>query len=748
MKITTLFRLLIVIVLLSGSPGITGLRAQMKVLPLKEQSKILKKADVAYQDLKYPEAIGYYENYLQSVPNDPAVLSKLADCYWHKRAYNDAFRIYKRLFRKGNMGATKEEHLRVSGLYARIHDYNNASQWLNGVEGFQSKAIAYNDLLTLKAMRKDSANWHLELLDINTIYQEFSPFIADNIMYFSSNRLSPGQAATTGTTGNKYDRLWQVPLSQIHAIPRSTIEAITKREYPMKSDSSQYLANVDWYNEKNNFMDKLFFATDSGNVITLVKGMEDIRYNVGAVSVDKNNHFYFSANYPNSDRRGINRLRLMEGFITPHGTMKTKTLPFGDPRLFTVMHPAINKDGTFLVISSDKPGNKGCYDLYYTQRKDMKQPWDTLTSFGKNINTAGNEVFPTITSDGFLYFSSDALPGLGGLDIYRISLQDAIAGKGEPQHLSYPVNSPSDDFGWTQDETTINGYFTSDRLNNNNNIYSFSYKEPTKMLSIDNKVMNRETMQPIDGATLFLYNKKDGKIYIAKTDKEGKYRFEVPDAKDVIVKAVGKGFASFCLPVNAVNISQVSDTVIKASNSFSMEKLKINYAWKLDVMYYDFNKSDLNAATRFVLDSLSHILKKYPISVEISSHTDSRGTVEYNDRLSLRRSQAVVNYLVGQGIDSTRLIAKGYGKSKLLNRCVDGVPCTDQEHQVNRRTEVKVIDYNVDQKSALDDIDPDKFKSGDVVNKKALPLGFFNECDPSSSQGSESDKQVVPAKKE
>ena len=127
------------------------------------------------------------------------------------------------------------------------------------------------------------------------------------------------------------------------------------------------------------------------------------------------------------------------------------------------MHPAVNSQGTILVFSSDKPGGKGGFDLYYAQRQDNSNPWGAIQLFRGSINTEGNEVFPGITPKGDLYFSSNALPGLGGLDIYRINLQDALAGKGEPEHLSYPVNSSADDFGMTQDSTGLKGYFTSDR---------------------------------------------------------------------------------------------------------------------------------------------------------------------------------------------------------------------------------------------------------------------------------------------
>ena len=748
MKLFTKNGITILLFLIANTVYISGLQAQYKPLTPKEQKKVLKKADAAYKSLKYPVAVEFYENYLQTVSNAPEILPNLADCYWQLRQYNNALRVYNLLFPNGKMGASKEQQLRISELYARKWDYKHATQWLSGIPGYEFRVTAFKDELMRKSMKKDSLNWHLEKLALKSSYQKFSPFLHDSTLFFSSNMPDLQKRTLVDDAGMNFTHLWKVPVRKIHVNVPEEMELVqsSKKEQlkavPAKSIPAGILPE-----KENRIFDKPYANNDNCQDVTMVDGMSKIHYNVGTVSVDKNNHFYFTANYNKPDKKGVNRLHLMEGVFKRSGSMKMKGLPFGNFKTYTAMHPAINREGTLLVFSSDIAGGMGGYDLYYVRRKSIKKSWSDMKAFGGNLNTVGNEVFPTITSNGDLYFSSDGLPGLGGLDIFRIPLQEALEGKGKPEHVSYPVNSSGDDFGWTQDTTALTGFFTSDRFNNND-LFSFYYKEPVKMSVIENQVINRETNMPLEGATLFLLNKKDGRVYIAKTDKQGNYHFEVPDAKDVIVKVLKKGFSSFCFPLTAVKISQSTDSVVIASPNFSLEKLKINYAWKLNVIYYGFDKYNLSPGTKSVLDTLIGILRFYPISVEISSHTDSRGTVDYNNKLSQRRSQAVVNYLVQNGIDSTRLIAKGYGKSRLINRCANGVPCSERDHQANRRTEVKVIDYAVEQASPFEKVNPDKFKNGDVVNKKALPLGFFNECDPTSSQSSESDEPVEPGKRE
>lgn len=726
MKQSSIIAIAICTLLFTHTIGISELLAQNKPLTQKQQKKALKNADMEYRNFEFLRAAAGFEKYLSTGINDTAALAKLADCYWRKKKYDHAFRVYKRLFATGKNGATQEQQLRIAEMYARYRDYKQASQWLSGIEGYQSKASAYKDELTLKYMKRDSLNWHVDFLDINTSFDEFSPFIHNDILYYNSHKPTRQQKFFVNDEAINYSRLWKVPAQKVHG---NALHAPTKHLQNNQTETK----NTDTTTH-NIYPDNVYAIGDTSKASSLVKELDKVAYNVGSASKDKHHHFYFCANYSKPDKKQINRLRLMEAVSTGSGSAKIKALPFGDAKSYSVMHPAINRDGTLLVFSSDRLNGKGNYDLYYTQRKSIGQPWDGPKALSSAINTVGNEVFPSITSNDYLYFSSDAMPGLGGLDLYRIPLEKALQGKGKPEHLSYPVNSPGDDFSWTQDSTHVNGYFTSDRLNHNNDIYSFSYKEPVKMYLFDNQLLSKETMKPVERATLFLLNKTDGKVYVAKTNKAGRFRFVIPDAKGAIVKAMCRGFSTLCIPTNAITISLPSDTVLKASKSFAMEELKINYAWKLDVIYYNFDKSSLSTAAIPVLDSLISILKKYPISIEIGSHTDSRGSVAYNNLLSQKRSETVLNYIVQHGIDPSRVIAKGYGKSKLINRCSNSIPCSDEEHKVNRRTEIRVIDVNVDQKSPLEDVDLDQYKDGDVLNKKALPLGFFDECDPDASQ--------------
>jgi len=719
----------LMIFLFANSVGISQLRAENNQLTRREQKKILEKAELAYQNEQYSIATDYYEKYLKSIPESSnTLLAKLAECYWQTRQLANALFVYKQMFKLSKQGITQQQQLRISELYARVSNYKEASKWLYGIVGYEFRAAAFMDTLKLKSMKKDSLNWHLEFLNINTPFREFSPAIVDNDLLFSSNRPNQNLDKFKKKSLHNYDRLWKVSILETHINPLKVLDSIPKGEY----------------NGSETSVDK---------AVSLVKGLENVKYNIGTVSFDKNNHFYFTANYFNPDKNGINKLHLIEGFYNSKGSMKMKTLPLGNSGLFSVMHPAINGDGTFLVLSSDKPNGKGNHDLYYTQRKSILQPWDSLTAFGSNINTVGNEVFPTLTSNGYLYYSSDALPGLGGLDIYRIPLEDALDGKENVEHLSYPINSSGDDFGWTQDSTATKGFFTSDRLKNDDNLYSFEYIDHQKIRHVLGNSIDIQTNNSISGDTVFMRNKQTNKVDIAKTNQNDKYHSVVSSKDKFVLKAVKKGMTNDYLENGSFNQSQQEDTISKNvqmnssdgiqltnTNSRVMKNLllkkhllKIDDSWTLNNIHYGFNEWDVQPDAEPILDSLISLLKIYPIRVELASHTDSRGTSEYNDWLSQKRAESVVSYLVKHGINRNRLTATGYGKRALLNRCTDGVPCSEEEHQVNRRTEVRVISNTDIQKYQIDNIDSNQFADGKQIDKNRFHKNFFDNCDKLNS---------------
>lgn len=726
------------ICLLTINPGI--LKAEVNSVN-KSDSKhdlTLKKAAFAYQSFDFSIAAAYYEDFIKNHTNiQHEVLERLADCYWQMRACGDALRVYNILYPTVNQEASMQDKLRIGELYARIGQYKNASKWLNGIAGYTLKAKIYNEKESMDAMKKDSLNWKLGFLNINTSYREFSPCVANSTLFFSSNKQLNTRTKAFGWDGDNFVRLWQIPLKDVYNIPQNMGKESIMINKP-KNKKSKNLAGIYECSDTkpmktalNLLIKDQYLKGASNSIGKIVSGLEKISDNVGTVSIDKNNHFYFSANFGNADNNDIVRICLMEGVYSQARVTSMHKLPFGGAKSYNVMHPAINREGTLLVCSSNKPNGQGGYDLYYSQRIDIHQPWDSLKTFGTNINTIGNEVFPGISTNGYLYFSSDGLPGLGGLDIFRIPLNDALAEQGTPEHLSYPMNSSSDDFGWIQsDSLGIKGFITSDRLYDNDNIYSFSDELASRLPRksfIEGYVLEKQSGIPIQGATIFIYNVKEDSVYVAKTDINGKYHVPVLNTTEVVIKAVHNKYLNDCLSSKITYVPQPKDTIQQAPRALLLDKFKVGFVWNLNNIHYYFDKWNIRKDAMPILDSLVKILNEQPINVELSSHTDSRGSSEYNVLLSKHRAESSVAYLIRHGIDPKRITSKYFGKSLLLNKCNDNVPCTEAEHEANRRTEVKVTGYTT-QINVPENIELKQFRDGDKIDKKILPAGFFMEC--------------------
>jgi len=609
-----------------------------------------------------------------------------------------------------------------------LENYSKAAFWLNGIDGYKLKAAGYLDPIAMDNFKEDSVDWHISYLNINTAYREFSPMLAGDNLLFSSNSPATNHEKASGWDGKSYSRLWTVPLNQLsetaqfptiqikNTIQENSIKS--KRFSPVYEGSDtkplQQRGNINGQDRNT--------GIDSLSIAKLLDGLQNLKYNVATATLDSNYNLYFSSNQLASEINIPNRIKLMKSRYENGHVEEIQQVKLGESSQCSVMHPTVNQSGTLMVFSSDKPAGKGGFDLYYVKRMSVDKPWNSPETFSKLLNTRGNEVFPYLSPQGFLYFSSDAMAGLGGLDIYRIPLEDAIKGVGEVEHIGYPVNSPSDDFGWVQDSTNISGYFTSDRLFGNDNIYRFEYAPQPKISHITGIVREKKSQKPMQGATVFLLNKSTNEVSVEKTDNTGRYVFDVKNTGDFIVKAVETNCQDECLTIN-IQAKKTRNVTFDAPKELILE-MTFKNIWVLENVLYDYDKWQIRPDAKPSLDSLINILRKYPIQVELGSYTDSRGTAKYNLRLSQLRAESTVRYIVNQGIDPRCVKAQGYGESRLLNRCSEGDNCSEEEHQLNRRTEITVISNPAPANS----IDPIPYKKGQKINIHNLPENFFDDC--------------------
>ena len=301
-------------------------------------------------------------------------------------------------------------------------------------------------------------------------------------------------------------------------------------------------------------------------------------------------------------------------------------------------------------------------------------------------------MFPAVHPDGKIYFASKGHFGMGGLDLFYSI--DSVGGFTKAINLKSPINSGADDFGITfsghqTEPQKPFAYFTSNREGGlgDDDIYSLSVK-PFIFL-VKGRVINREDETPISNADVFALM-ANMPLKIIKTDAKGNFVSELALNQNIELSAAKeKFFKSVSLAVSSQNIK--ADTTIELTlylNPIPDQAVEFT----LQGIYYDLDKADIRPEAARVLDSMVLILKNNPtITIELASHTDSRADEGYNLKLSQRRAQSCVDYLLKKGIAKPRLTAVGYGESKLINDCADGVECNEDQHQENRRTTFRVL---------------------------------------------------------
>ena len=368
-------------------------------------------------------------------------------------------------------------------------------------------------------------------------------------------------------------------------------------------------------------------------------------------------------------------------------------LQFNGEGLFSVQHPALSPDGKVLYFASDMPDGLGGMDLYFSE-KLANGSWTQPQNCGNEINTPQDDVFPTVRADGKFYFASKGHIGMGGLDIFSaIGEKNKFA---EVENLRAPLNSPKDDFGVVFNADNKTGYLSSNRAGGVglDDIYRFTTgikAEPKnqQILAVNGLVMEKDTKSPIGGLEVLLINKNTGTETKVLSDSEGKFSFTLEKETDYTVK--GNPLQYFTSQSGEISTKGANQSTIY-DIKFELERSKDVFTIKLNNIFYDFNKWNIRKDAFEDLKKVSAFMANMPnVNMELVAHTDSRGSAAYNQHLSEKRAESALNYLVKEGVSPQRLQAIGKGETELLNQCSDGVKCTVAQHQLNRRTEFKIV---------------------------------------------------------
>lgn len=606
---------------------------------------------------------------------------KIADCYRHLNQPDSAVKYYEVFLDKDS--TQKEAYFHYALMLRNIGDYEKA----------QSNFLYYNNLVpdnNLNAslyaqycediipMISKKGEYRIEnLKNINTEFAEFSPIIyRDQLLFTSDKPREDKKGKTYGWTGNSYLNLYS---SNLHS----------------EGEVDPFMAD-----ESNPFDAQL-----------------NSPYHDGSASFSSDfNTIYFTRTIREKAGEGDYEMPTIVLKIYKaefkNGTW-TEPEPFYlNSKEYSVGHPALSADDQYLYFVSDMPGGIGETDLYVCELKDGN--WTNAKNLGPEINTEGNEMFPFVDTQNNLHFSSNGRFGYGGLDLYSVenvdgNWQDVVL-------LDPPLNTSYDDFGlsFINDKK---GFLSSNRPQGkgNDDIYAFEIKDP---LLLCGRVIS-DSGFVLSNASVFVLDESNQDVLVLKTDSQGEFCTKVKANTSYTILAKKMNYMDDCQKIKIGKKSvNIPDLVLP--------QIWVNKVFAVENIYYDLDKSFIRKDAEEPLNEVVRILKENPIKIELSSHTDCRATDSYNERLSQRRAEAAVKYIISQGIDSSRITAKGYGETQLVNECADGMDCTEEQHQMNRRTEFKIIEIEVEPINITDPLD--SFNPHQTYKKDSFENNFFNDC--------------------
>ncbi|MEZ4911210.1 MAG: OmpA family protein [Saprospiraceae bacterium] len=606
-------------------------------------SSVCDKGDKAFAHLKIQSAIKEYEKCLNSDIENSYLLERLGDCYSILDQCEKAEKYYRKLLpsykRYHPIMIKYASSLNCAGYTTKYHRYVDSL-----IAVFPSK----KEVLKLKNVEENETDipFSIEKVKFNSDASDYSPLQIENKIIFTSNRKS----------GKKPDDFTGLGYSNVYA-----------------------------YDTTTHSVDEFF--------------QFHRKYNIGTPTFYENNTKVIFTSNEKTKRK--NETYLLKLFIS-----KKTDGQWSEPTMSKLnfinannMHPTVNQGGTLLVFVSDQNPRYGM-DLYYCSKNKFGD-WMTPKRIVNKINSFGNEVFPVFIDDTTLIFSSDGLGSpANGLDMYSIKWDSKAWSNPEP--LSKPFNSNKDDFGIHTKPDFNQGFFTSNRDNvdGHEDIYTFKMISGNHSDSLVSDTVGRvpediiflgtirTDTANISGAIINIYDHQGRLLTSSETNLQGEFKISLKRIPIYVVTVEREGYHIENRTISLPSEAQSSPITLK----INMTSITENDIVLLENIYYDYDKYDLLPSSTEELEKLTKMLiVNSKIKAEIASHTDARGDDAYNLRLSKQRSQSVVEYLIDNGIDAGRLIAKGYGETKILNHCKNGVNCSDEEHRMNRRTELKII---------------------------------------------------------
>ncbi|WP_366186824.1 OmpA family protein [Flavobacterium ovatum] len=657
----------------------------------------------------YSEAIPLYESIIKQ-NNSLEVLRNLADCYYYTNDYTNAQSHYRMLLSQFGKEVGEEYYFRYAQTLKASGNYDEANKIMSYYWNSQNDKAALSSLEKgIKQLENISAignRYEIKNLAINTDKSEFGAVLLGQNLIYSGVQKS-----------NLFDKKYKWNNEGYLDLMTISLSNANKKDSIAKSFSKEINTSL---HESN-----AVFTKDEKTV-------------------------YFTRNNYKDGKRGKNKdkvsnLQIFRAELVGGIWTNVKSLPFnGDD--YSVEHPALSPDEKTLYFASDMPGTLGSFDIFSVQI--LGADYDTPKNLGSEINTSRKEQFPFVSNDNKLYYSSNGLPGYGSLDVFVSQISKS--GFSSPVNAGLPVNSGYDDFCFNIDSNTQQGYFSSNRKNGKGSDDIYELKEMKPLIVEDctqyiaGIISDFDTKLPLSQAVAILQNADKVELEKVITTEDGAFRFTVPCEASYVVLASKEGFTSNyrTLKLNkerkkendasmtlrsletikkedqaiiaekqaqakarlerqkrdkevaekrAVQEAEVKKkekvaTIIATEKDIVKEKDRL--VIKTDPIYFDYDLWYIRKESKPILNRVVELMKKYPeMVVEIGSHTDNRGNDKYNFNLSTNRANSTRDYFLQQGIDKSKIVAKGYGETVQIIKCEPEASCLEEQHELNRRSE-------------------------------------------------------------
>jgi len=627
-----------------------GFTLQAQEKQVKPYQIDLDKADYAFKAKKYNTAAQLYQKVYPKIKEEEQkqqVLFSIAESYRNSNNFKKALQWFEEVVNSKypdpailySYGQLLKNFERYDEAGRAFYDYSFE------VPGDINGKIAQQSCLFAASLKANPKKFKVEnLANLNTDQSEYAPFFVQNKLIFSSTRKEAQGSETFEWTGQKYSDLFVSQISnKVFAKPQA-----------LKALNTNYNEGVAWFDPSYT---TAYFTQCNG-----------------------------------IDGQGIT-CKIYVSYFQNGNWVEPKVLPFNNDS-FSMGHPAFSPDGKRLFFTSNMPGSIGGKDIWYIPYDALKDQWGSPVNCGSNVNSTEDDMFPFVAEDGTLYFASKGKLGMGGLDIFES--KDSSNTFTVAQNLGSPINSGADDFGISfipkaaREPEMPYAFFTSNREGGLGDDDLYSIADKPIVVLVKAFVYDRESNLPIGNAVVKVQSTAGKLLAEPKTNDKGNAILDIPlnESWDVTASK-DKYLSSAKIEIDTRNIKQ--DTSIELRIALDLVPSD-DIELTMQGIYYDLDKWDVRPDARIILDSLAGILTSNPnLVIELASHTDSRAPAPYNLELSKKRAQSCVNYLTQKGIVKDRLQAVGYGETKLVNDCSDDVDCSEEEHQQNRRTTVRII---------------------------------------------------------